>query len=719
MNAELSRSAAQMFLEREGSPVYNSPVRGHVERLDPVMGLQGWVAGATPDQAPELELRIDGVVVAKCLAISHRPDIWLPSDASVLSGFLFAIDELVALTARSDFGPYAVVQVGPSGCSEYLTAASAWTFSDLQLLIVSDVQPDIEVGIGLALPAELRRLAMLARRAFSQPARQDPRKRLGVVEFTAALPGHGFIVGGWMEASAPRATAVVLVAEGRRFAGGFICVMRSRPDLSIGAQAFVGILLLDDKLEFQRAPQWSLHMAGASGCWLSSVHPLRILDEKAAFVELQQAISASSDLRGKEIEQYVRDTLPWGTLEFSTQRDSVRVGLDDCVVAPGFGIFFRGWVLSPVGVLVDLTARFGDAVFHLDPASLTIGGRHDLGVSFPDYGDRLDSASVTALLRGAEKPDPQGKWLLRLRFDNGLVHMHELSVAHTRRIDLSYDLSRLQIIYPGFDSATWLPELVDSLYGPRAIQERASVHWDQPLTCKSALVLAISPKRSHQGISLDNFERHLRRLPPSTGAVIVVPASMPAGILSNWMALIRARHPKAPIGACRLGAGSHHWAALWTVLEQCGIQHFVYVGPSVLLTDAGADESARLLSSPCEGAVFLAVEKIRSGNTELAYETSAFSWTSAELCAHTANAVALIDYAWRDNAIIGGFNLPAAIGKSHALHIGAHTTPLIESINQRMVAQQMSASTPIRSQIGAAFSASPRKKPILIKGVAS
>lgn len=719
MNAELSQSAAQMFLERNGLPMHDSPLRGHVERLDPALGLQGWVAGAVPDQTPELELRIDGAVFAKCVASIHRPDIWSPSDASVLSGFIFPVHELLALAARSDFGQHAEVRVGPAKTSDYLTADSAWTFSDLQLLLASDAQPDIEIGIGLALPAELRRLALLARRAFSQPARQDSRKRLGVVEFIAPLPGCGFIVGGWMDANAPRTVATVLVAEGRRFAGGFSCVMRSRADLANGMQAFVGILLLDDKPGFQKAPQWSLHLAGTSGRWLSTVQPLRMVEAEVAFLELQQATSASADARGKEIEQFVRDCMPWGTLSMETQGNSVRVGIDDCVVAPGFGVFIRGWVLSAVGELVDLTARFGDALFHLDPSSLGVRNRDDLVVSFPDYGDRLANAGITALLRGAAVPEPQRRWLLRLRFDNGFVHFHEVPLERTRRIDLSYDLSRLQTIYPGFDAAPWLPELVEALYGIRALEQRATVHWWEPATtCKAALVLAISPQRLHQTLALENFDRHVGRLPPGAGAVLMIPASMPPGVVATWMTSIRKRHPGISIDACRLAAGSHPWAALGPVLKHCGVQHFVFIGPGVLLTDAGADEAARLLSSRGEGPVFLAVQTMRAGHPDLVHETSAFGWSTSELREHSANADALVGYTWRDNAIRGGTRVAARSGSAHALHIGGHASPLIESINCRMVSQRMATTPTSATQMLSTDMPGRAERALLINGAA-
>ena len=687
----MSHLASQMHLLRDGEPALAAPERGFVEALDEVVGLRGWIAGASPLQPPPLELAIDGEVVATAGATIHRPDIWASGHASHLSGFAFAPDELLAVAARADLSPSAALEVRVQGEPLVLGAAAAWRFADLTAWLAADEAADDDylTGIGLALSGELKRLGVLARRGYSQPVSQHPARQVGVIEFVTPLGPHAFVVGGWMRHDQPLEYAAILVREGERHAGGVVCATRARNDLGPDARAFVGILALERPLTLARAPRdWALHFAGGTGHWLGAVQSLRIAEATVALDELERTLGEASTPRAGELRQFVRDHLPW-TGAPGDERSGIKIGLDECHVLPGFGVFVAGWALAPMGRLRDIACRLGETVFQLDPPSLSLSARSDLAGPFPAYADRLERAGFAALLRGQGGADPRARWLLRFDFDSGARHLHEIALDRARIIDSDFDLHRLRSVYPGLETAPWLYEFADSLHAGRSAAEPV---WLLSARCRNLLALALPPQRTHQTVALDQAEHALRALPADVGVGLLVPSTCPAGSAASWLEALRRAEPARALSALRLDPGAEPLDALPAMLAACAASAFVYVGPQVALRREGALAAAAFLAQgAAEGPTFFGVEALSGGQPVQSHDAAFFGWSADALARHAPQAPPLLGGGGREAAMSArapAARVAAAPGAPQALRLqSAQRDAWLAELDQRLLAE--------------------------------
>jgi hypothetical protein len=692
LDARVSDSAAAMHLRRstpQGSePALDAPYRGFVETFTTSFGLRGWLADPSSELPPELELCIDGECVARTSASVYRPDIIDSPDHSVVSGFAFSPAMLMAAGARTDLSPATELVVRERSTGLILSAQAAWHFADLQALVLAESDVAHEPTMGLPLMAEYKRLASLAYRSMARRLAIDPKRQVGMLEYISPLPGPFFIVAGWMRAFQPTTCGVVLVCDGVKRAGALCCLTQPRADLPGDMRAFVGVLHVDQGLALDRPPsQWAMYFAGQTGEWLTSVQPLRMVDNKDAMAELQRAAETSTDLRALELKRLAQDNLPWTPQATGSEHMGIKVGIDECLVAPGFGVFLTGWVLCPIGAVVNVSAKFGDCVYYLDPLNFCLTERPDLAEVYPALKDRLGQAGVTAVLRGLAAPDPRARWLIRFEFDSGAVHLHEVSLERARVIDTQFDMARLQRAFPGFEAEPWLGELVSSLYGPATVPARAALAWEATQPAAKALVVALPPVRSQLPLALDSFEMQLRHLPPDAGAVLMLPASAPPGLLASWVRSIRLRFPALALSVCRLSASGSAWPALPQVLAHCGIEHFAFVGPEALLTDDGGVAVGQLLAAPAAGLSLLSVEHVAGGEARQAFESMVFVWQAEALRQHLAQAPVLLGDIWRDNQMAGAdtARLAGPQGRPMARRLRAPSRgQLVDTINERL-----------------------------------
>jgi hypothetical protein len=418
------------------------------------------------------------------------------------------------------------------------------------------------------------------------------------------------IVGGWMQATHPRTRGVVVLQGGVRHVGALCCVTLPRADLSDDFRGFVGLLYLADGWAgIDPSAQLTLAFDEPGGGWLDSLHPPRQPEPVHALEELRRATRGSAQPRAAELARFAADCLPWEPAAVASDALGIELGWDDVLVAPGFGVFLRGWVLCPVGSLSGITARFGDALYELDPASLCLNERPDLVPVFPALADRMQWAGVTAVLRGVSAPDLTGPWLLRLSFDTGAKLLREVGKAQVRYLEREADLLRLQRTVPEFHAERWLDDLARSLQRRRSAAARG-LHWLTLMACPQALVLGLPASGGHVALVLDALSGQLQALPADAGVVLMVPASVSSGSLASWLQALCAVRPALALSVCRLPPEVGPWAALQPALAACTATRFAFIGPQVLLTDAGAAAVGALLADAPVPLALLAIEQV-------------------------------------------------------------------------------------------------------------
>lgn len=693
MSVNLSPQAANVFPLRQapGGPEQapDLPIRGFVDVLDATRGLSGWVADAATGLPVSVAIWFDDEEAVSVTATQPRPDIWKDKSAERPTGFLFELDDLLKLAARTDISPVATLRVRIHQSEAWLPAAANWTFADVQVLRAPPLEVSHVEGQSGPLEPELRRLARQAFRQLSQPLRPNPQKQAGVVEYAVRLTNSLLLVGGWMQASLPALCALIVAAPGFKRAASMSVVGSPRADLPANARAFAGLLFVEDGIEVSDlGEQTRLFFAGQSLDWLAPISALRRPSLGAAMAEADALFELVGSAPCRDIRYLIRDSLPWEPKAQKSVALGAKVGIDSCFIAPGFGMFIGGWLLHAMSRPVNVRAKLGGAFFALDPSSLSLSPRHDLGSAFPTLADRTALAGFSCLLRGDADPDCLEPWLLRFEFGDGTVHLHELAPETTRRVDPEFDFNRLSTVAPGFEWAPWLAELVAAVGAKNQRDAAEGLQW---LSCSSishALVCALPGNIAHQRIALDALRRALGRLRhPNAGLVVLLPASLAPGLWASWEALLRMDGSTLPIAAARLLPGADVWSALPAVLAACEVKRFAFVGPSVLVTAEGMVAANEFLERQDSALQYLNVQSLQGDHEVLSFDANAFCWSAFALSEHRDEAPPLLPGLWRLQGLpMASSSHPAADAVAHGLRLAAvPLDPLRDQINTRLL----------------------------------
>lgn len=693
MTASLTNHAATLGLLKQGLSGLERATElsacGFVDNLHPSRGLIGWIADPTSVGQPlEVRLCLDNEPVATTVVHLPRPDIWKDRSGDRPAGFVFELPDLLKAAARQDISPTAVLRVRPDGSDCWLQSAGEWIFADIQALTAPRLEVDYVEGQIGPLSSELRRLARQAFLQLNQPLRPKPKLHSGVIEYAARLTPSMLLVGGWMLGQLPTLCALLVEGVGPRRAGSMCVVNSKRADLAPDARAFAGVMYVVDGIDAtDLGKQTRIHFAGAQLDWLLPVDPLRRPSLAEAMEEAQALLEKSSSTAVREIRSLIQTSLPW-TLGAQRSRDlGVKMGVDKCFIAPGFGLFISGWLLHPTSRPVNIQAKLGGAYFSLDGDSLMVSARPDLAGPFPQLADRVSRAGFSAVLRGGVDPDCLDPWLLRFEFGDGTVYLHELSPEFTRRIDTEFDFHRLSVVSPGFEWAPWLRDLVESIAFKGERDAANGLQWQSSLVAPTALVCALPASISHQRVALDALRSALSQESGDFGGLIVVlPASLPPGLWASWEAMLKVDGIDMSIAAVRLQPSADAWYALLAVLKACEVSRFGFVGPEVILTPAGMTAICQYLAADDEHLIGLNVQSLHGDESALGCDANAFCWTLPALAAHRASAAMLLPGFWRMQGLPTPSTFTGSDEQVHAMRLTpANRDPLRETVNNRLM----------------------------------
>lgn len=627
---------------------------GFVEALSLRGGLSGWVAGLNPQEAVVVALLVDGVEVARTRARTSRDDIWQPNQVDFFTGFCFELEDMLPLLAMTDLSPAEPLAVNIADTYFGLSLARPWTAGDLLALLQAEqANARIESSI-VNLPPNLAlsRLTRLANRLLTRPLRTDRSQSGGVIEYIGVLAEEYLVLGGWWQRSQASATPAVLVSNQQKAAAGLYALNFPRPDLDDRHCGFVAVLQVQGGLRITEVhPQFTLALGEGQGLWLSTLPSLRVLTPEAAMTELGRTAEADGGTHALALQTFAREVSPWVRLP-AAEGTGVSIGIDSFYLAPGFGVFISGWVLSAMGTLTDLAVQLGGSTCLLDPATLTLSARPDLGQAVPHMADRTRSAGFSALLRGNARLDVSRRWLLRLAFSDRSTVFHDVPMDRARLIDTNFDLAPLGDARFGLSDAPWLTEFVEAVYG-----------WDAPVDGVSGGLTAASQAQTSEPQSvviqalpesayglrlvLDQLSQHLKFWADQTiGLILLMPKSAPVGFLQSWLSHMAKWHPTLSIRTATLPSGANSWQALPDALRRLQVDRFAFLGTDVVLTQSGAQALPDVLSGGNKGPTFLAVEHLAG---------SAQPLISREAQAFVCRTDAFLQFRDQAPALVGGF----------------------------------------------------------------
>lgn len=629
-----------------GEPGVASAFCGFVEALTPQGGLTGWVTGEHPSQALAVSLWIDGEEVARTQARYTRPDIWHPNQVDFLAGFAFELESLLPLLARTDLSPAEPLEVRIVDQPWGLMPARPWTLADILVLLQAlDADAAVERSIANLPPhLALSRLTRRANRLLMRTRRTDQAQCVGTIESLSVLAGEFVILGGWWSRLQPNANSAVLVSGQQKSAAGLLAVTFDRQDLDRDHCGFMALLRVQGGLSFEAGlPQFTLSLGEGQTAWLATLRQLRVVTSEAALAELLQraGVPASGGPRAAAVAAFAQELLPWSR-SAHPEKPATSIGIDAFLIAPGFGVFVSGWVMSSMGTLTDVSAQIGASLCLLDPDSLSFDARPDLRDAFPVLGDRVRYAGFSALLRGFAAPDLSSRWQLRLRFSDQSTAFFEVPMDRARLIDHDFDLSALGEPRFGLLDAPWLREFVDIVYG-RTLKLESWLA--PPQAGGDAALIQVLPDTPHgQVLVMDQLRRQAGLGAfQNLGLIVLAPKTVAVGPLRAWLSSLRTQAPGLVAAVGRMPAGAHAWQILPDVLRQSQVRRFAVAGPDVCLSTEGVQAVAASLQVDPHLPVFLAIEHL-VGGTQVRHsrEAQAFAWCTAAYLRFREHDIALV-----------------------------------------------------------------------------
>jgi hypothetical protein len=639
---------------RDGDPLpVEAPWCGWLEAASAADGLVGWVLDRhDPWAAFEVALVVGDAVVARARTSRHRGDLWahpvVATDAQVAPGFCFDATAWEAVAALPAADPEQRVAVR-------LAQEEAW-FGGIELPTVDEVRrwlaPDPDRGAdrdggalvpppetaGLPLAVALERLAVRAAALQRVTRRADESSCIGYVELVAPLDAQRLVVGGWFRASAPRETALVVVADSRKIAAALVAVTHARDDLPADAVAFLGVLQGAWRPAGPHDPAFVFLAEGRD--WLRTNGPLRIVGP----TEVQARLGALKGLvtdpdahrRLVEIERSLATPSRWAIAPDGGAAQGVAAGIDAVALLPGFGAVVTGWIVVASARVVDLALRVDGFTLDGDRSTLECHARHDLADAFPAWADRLAEAGFTAIVRGPLAPDAAGETLLAFDLDDGRRVVVAVPAGALRRIDASMPAERLERLVPSLPQAPWRDDFVRAWTLQARRQLEAGLRVLAPVRAPALLVVALPSARSERWLVLDRLAREAHRLPASAGLMVLTTPSQELPATLRWIEAVRAARAAcaAAVDSTGLAVIPDEALALGAVLavgHAAGATRLVFLGPELMPTAAGWKTAAGWLADEslagAERPRFLCVEALLNGRPERAFEAGAFGWS--------------------------------------------------------------------------------------------
>lgn len=599
--------------ERDGAGVF-----GAVDAFDPQSGLTGWCVDLA-DAAIErdVELVVNGAPVATARATHVRGDV---CDAIGMQGrFGFCFDASVfdafllnkPVFAGKDFFVRVVGQGGTLPAHDALPTLGA-------LLEAREAWLKRSEGQALIESLELARQG--ARDMLFQPPRKTAADADGVIEAIAFGSGNVVWFLGWASSrGAAEFPAVVL--DRRKYAAGLRCAYYRRADLAEPAVGIVGALLTDWR---PSAASDALVAFGENGQnLLRALRPLRVTTPGEVFGHLQSQDEPYSRALARSMLAIAAETDGWA-LETPASK-KIKLAIDAAQYVEGFGVFMKGWVVSPSHRITGMALKLGDEVLDCAPSSLHFAPRPDLTAGFPGMGAAIERAGFTIVFRGDLRDADFGAATLRLTYESSKPTHHRLDDVRIVRLSPA-DLAGLRDFYPVLEREAFFKPLALAVHESCA-HEYGRATGDIVHACAHALIFCAPWERRLQFHLFEHLRARLAGCrAQGVGIVIVAPDSARHGEIGELFAEFAENFA----GAASLVFVADVECAVWSlasVLSLADARRFVFVGPDVALTDAGWAALDRLVGAGDELTFFDICDPDQPWLPARAAST-AFSWSA-------------------------------------------------------------------------------------------
>jgi hypothetical protein len=566
-------------------------VCGAVDSFDPQLGLSGWCANlAEGAQLVELELLVNGVAIARTTTGSRRADICDLLEIEGDFGFCFEallFDPFLINKTVFDAKGYAIRVVGASVIlprSEAVTDLAA-------LLYAREAYLQIDDGEGLI--EELTDLQDKAAVLLFQPLRKSAGGSDGCIESIAYGDNRIVWFVGWMaRGHASNLSAIIL--DRCKYKAGLKLAFYQRPDLP-GSVGVVGAMSTD----WRPSPSTEALIAFGDHAeyHFKTLRPLRTIKIADALGLLAGGQEKESQYLARQLTALAHANDGW-SIETPAAR-KIKLAVDAAAALDGFGVFAKGWVVSPARAIKGFALKLGDRVFNSDPKTLYFTPRPDLAPAFPGCASAIDRAGFCCVFRGEIAGAAFDDATLKIVYDDNSSTHHQLADLVVNKIMAGDDGASLLEFYPLLERESFFDDFAHAYY---SLCEKAygRVSGDIVESCGAALIFVAPTERRRLYYFFESLRHNLSsRSGQGVGLVIVASDTLRHGETRELFAEIS----EVFVGPSSLMFVRDVDCALWglaSVLTMLETRRFAFFGPGVLLEDMGWASLADSLSGPDE-----------------------------------------------------------------------------------------------------------------------
>jgi hypothetical protein len=426
---------------------------------------------------------------------------------------------------------------------------------------------------------------------------------------------------GWMaRGHASHLSAIIL--DRRKYKAGLKCAFYQRPDLP-GAVGVVGAMLTDWRPS--AATEALIAFGDHAEYYFKTLRPLRTIKIEEALGHLAGGQEKESQYLARQLTALAHANDGW-SIETPAAR-KIKLAVDAAAALDGFGVFAKGWVVSPARTIKGFALKLGDRVFASDPKTLYFTPRPDLAPAFPGCASAIDRAGFCCVFRGETAGAEFDEATLKIVYDDNSSTHHQLADLVVNKVMAGGDDgASLLEFYPSLERESFFNDFAHAYY---SLCERSygRVSGDIVESCGAALIFVAPTERRRLYYLFESLRQNLSsRSGEGVGLVIVASDVLRHGEIRELFAEIS----ELFVGPSSLVFVQDVDCALWSlasVLTMLEARRFAFFGPGVVLEDMGWASLADSLSGPDE-LLFMEIGDPSAAWAQPKPSSEAFAWST-------------------------------------------------------------------------------------------
>jgi hypothetical protein len=635
--------------------------RGFIDLVDGVQGVRGWALDLMAPQMPvRLELMIGDVVVAETQPTLPREDISDALGMPVNPGFHFDASSLAMLTELAE-APDDELAVRIAGTPLLLGMSDEPpTVTQLAQRIRQVTAPEVARHSTADLELLLDDLRSEAVSLVEQGLRPVPENLQGYIE-TLAIDTSGQVwIIGWMRRGHLTEFSAV-ISERRKIPAALAVMTYGRDDLPSDSCGVIG-LLSSSWRPSSATSEFFIFFGGSGRFHLKSHLPLRLITPSELVSEYEGVRErVLGEGRAIALQRMLTSLESWLPTRSTGQAYATETSIDRVLLLPGMGCLVEGWVVSPMKRVESLRLRVGGSVMTALPEATYWKPRPDLLHAFPGSEALASRAGFVALFAGDVEPEDFADPVIKIVFQGGASANFTVPAKVFRQLGHSATIEDALQFFPALQEESFFPRFAESAI--RA--QRNGMNPPVPISVtrtRNVMLFVLPEDRCDMFLLFEELAQQCRA--GGIQGVAFVTAARTNRADALWLFREFQVSHSVPSSLLLIDETAHAFALLPDILREIGAKRFVFVGPSVFLSDPGWRHARQMLQSNSLDLVFLGMEADEFEQRDLSDSVSArcFAWTTPQFLRWATTAA----------PFLGGFHRENGLYRSNVAHVVHH-----------------------------------------------